>query len=66
MLKTEFFMTRQDGVVLNRTYSDLNHYIERDGVLYTEAIDPEDSGRIYNETDTEIIIPLMETEVVSE
>jgi hypothetical protein len=35
MLKTEYFMTRQDGVVLNRTYSDLNHYIERDGVLYT-------------------------------
>ena len=57
MLKTEYFMTRQDGVVLNRTHSDSNKYIERDGVLYTEAIDPEDSGRVYTETNQEIFVP---------
>lgn len=58
MIKIEYFTTRADGVVLNRTYSDLNHYIERDGVLYTEAIDPQDSGRVYTETEMEIITPM--------
>ena len=57
MIKTEYFMTREDGVKLYRTYSDLNHYIERDGVLYTEAVDPENSGREYTETDQVIYTP---------
>ena len=47
---TEHFKTRKDGVVLIRTYSNLNYKIERDGILYDEAIDPEDAHRIYNET----------------
>ena len=51
MIKTEFYRTREDGVTLVRTYSDINHYIERDGVVYSEAIDPEDMGRVYTETD---------------
>ena len=50
-IKTEFFRTREDGVRLVRTYSDINHYIERDGVVYGEAIDPEELGRQYTETD---------------
>lgn len=48
---TEFYRTREDGVRLVRTYSDINHYIERDGVVYSEAIDPEELGRQYTETD---------------
>ena len=50
-IKTEFYRKREDGVVLVRTYSDTNHYIERDGVIYSEAIDPEEMGRAYTETD---------------
>lgn len=53
-IKTEFFRTREDGVRLVRTYSDINHYIERDGVIYSEAIDPEELNRQYTETDIEI------------
>ena len=51
---TEFYREREDGVRLVRTYSDINHYIERDGVIYSEAIDPEELGRQYTETDTPI------------
>lgn len=50
MIQTEYFRTRADGVVLNRTYSDTGHYIERDGVRYSEAIDPAELGRVYTET----------------
>lgn len=50
-IKTEYFRTREDGVRLVRTFSDTNHYIERDGVIYSEAIDPEELGRVYTETD---------------
>lgn len=50
MLKTEPYKTREDGVNLIRTYSDKGMMLERDGVLYEEAIDPEGSGRIYKET----------------
>lgn len=51
MIVTEYFRTRADGVVLNRTYSDAGYYIERDGVRYSEAVDPADLGRTYTETD---------------
>lgn len=50
MIVTEYFKTRKDGVVLNRTYSDAGFKIERDGVVYDEAIDPADLNRIYTET----------------
>lgn len=51
---TEYYMTREDGVVLNRTYSDQNMMIERDGVRYSEAIDPVELNRQYTETDEPI------------
>lgn len=35
-------------------YSDAGFYIERDGIMYAEAYDPIDSGRVYTETDTPI------------
>ena len=51
MIVTEYFATRSDGVVLNRTYSDAGYCIERDGVQYSEAIDPAEYNRQYIETD---------------
>lgn len=57
MIKTEFYMTREDGVELERTYSDEGMMIERDGVRYCEAIDPVDAGREYIETDEPIEKP---------
>lgn len=37
-----------------KTYSDSGCYIERDGVQYSEAIDPAEFNREYTETDTSI------------
>lgn len=54
MIVTEFYRTREDGVRLVRTYSDAGKMIERDGVVYEEAIDPEDSGRVYAESDMDM------------
>ena len=51
MIITEYYMTRADGVVLNRTYSDLGMKLERDGVRYDEAVDPAEINRQYTETD---------------
>ena len=53
---TEYYTTRTDGVVLNRTYSDQNMMIERDGVRYSEAVDPAELNRQYIETDEPIEI----------
>lgn len=58
MIKVEYYMTRTDGVVLNRTYSDAGFYIERDGIRYAEAVDPAELGRTYTETDE--LIPVEE------
>lgn len=33
-----------------KNYSDSGYYIERDGVRYSEAIDPSELGRTYTET----------------
>lgn len=52
MIVTEYFMTRKDGVVLNRTYSDAGFYVENpDGIRYSEAVDPAELNRQYIETD---------------
>lgn len=53
MIKTEFYRTRPDGVKLYRTYSDKNMMIQKDGTeeIYSEAIDVENSGFTYTETD---------------
>lgn len=47
-----------------RTYSDENRYVVRDGVSYSEAIDPVDSGRVYTEGDImpEEVTDMTETE----
>ena len=54
MIVTEYYSTRADGVVLNRTYSDKGMMIERDGARYSEAIDPAELNRQYIETDEPI------------
>ena len=51
---TEYYKTREDGVVLNRTYSDKGMMVERDSVRYDEAIDPAELNRQYTETDEPI------------
>ena len=37
-----------------KTYSDEGYMVERDGVRYSEAIDPAEFGRTYIETDEKI------------
>ena len=43
-----------DGRELTRAYSDAGYYIEREGALYGEAVDPINSVREYTETDQPI------------
>lgn len=56
MIVREFYLTRQDGVRLYRTYSDNNKYIRKEGTSeeYSEAIDVEGAPYSYEETDREI------------
>lgn len=53
MIKKEFYMTRADGVNLYRTYSTDGLQLHKVGTdeVYDEAIDVENSGFIYEETD---------------
>lgn len=61
MIVTEYFKTRSDGVVLNRTYSDKGMMILQNetGIEYSEAIDIEGAPYTYTETDK----PINELEV---
>ena len=43
-----------DGKAFVKTYSDSGFMVEREGVRYSEAIDPAEFGRIYTETDEPI------------
>ena len=52
-----------NGVVYDYAYSDSGYMIERDGVRYSEAVDPIDSGRLYTETDEPIYVGTMEESV---
>lgn len=49
MIKTELIMV--DGRQLRRTWSDAGFMIERDGAVYSEAVDPAEFDRVYTETD---------------
>lgn len=55
-IKTEFYITRTDGVNLYRTYSDADFMIKKVGTdeIYSEAIDVEGAPYIYEETDLPI------------
>lgn len=54
MLITEIVTIKDEKFVKN--YSDAGMYVERDGVLYEEAVDPIEykDSRIYTETDKPI------------
>ena len=52
-----------NGIVYDYTYSDSGYMIERDGVRYSEAVDPLDSGRLYTETDEPIDVGTKEKTV---
>ena len=52
MIKTELIMV--DERQLRRTWSDAGFMIERDGAMYSEAVDPADTNRTYVETDVPI------------
>lgn len=52
-----------NGVVYSYTYSNSGYMIERDGVRYSEAVDPIDSGRLYTETDEPIYVGTKEETV---
>lgn len=60
MIVQEYFKTRDDGIVLIKTYSTENKYIQKVGTeeIYDAAIDPEEEinlgHRKYFETDISI------------
>lgn len=56
MIITTYFTTRNDGVVLNRTYSDEGFYIIQNetGIKYSEAVDVENAPYTYSESDEKI------------
>ena len=62
MIKTEMIMT--DNRQLRRTWSDAGFMIERDGEMYSEAVDPAEFDRVYTETD--ILIEVMEDNIEKE
>lgn len=43
-----------NGNDFQKTFSDKGFQIKRDGVVYDEAIDPVDTDRVYEETDTPV------------
>lgn len=56
MIKTEYYMTRADGVELHRTYSDKGVKIQKVGTdeIYDDAVDVEGAGYRYTETEEPI------------
>lgn len=61
MIKTENLTINNRAFV--RTYSDSGFMVERDGVRYSEAIDPAELSRTYTETDEPVdVVELSETE----
>ena len=59
MIKTENLTIKDKSFI--RTYSDSGHYVVRDGVEYSEAIDPAEFNRQYTETE-EMIAGLTDTQ----
>ena len=52
MIKTELITV--DNRQLRRTWSDAGFMIERDGEMYSEAVDPAEFDRVYTETDVPV------------
>lgn len=53
-IKKDFYRTREDGVILYRTYSDIGKSIRKVGTdeIYDEAIDTDFFAYDYEECDT--------------
>lgn len=66
MLLKEFFIERNDGVKLYRTYSNIGYKIRQieTGIEYDEAIDVENS--IYSYEETNNLIETMEENIDNE
>ncbi len=62
MIKTELIVA--DERQLRRTWSDAGFMIERDGAMYSEAVDPAEFNRVYTETD--ILIKVVEDNIEKE
>lgn len=64
MIIKEKYITREDGVRLYRTYSDIGNYIRQveTNVIYAEAIDVEGALFTYEETEDKIEIEQVEVE----
>ena len=64
MIQREFYIQRNDGVKLYRTYSDAGMMIRQNetGLEYSEAIDVEGASYTYTETATPIPKPELTTE----
>lgn len=45
-----------NGIQMTKTYSNIHHYVERNGVRYEEAHDPTRMGRTYTESEDEIVV----------
>lgn len=58
MIVKDFYLTRDDGVNLYKTYSDEGFYIRKIGTeeVYDEAIDVESATYVYEETEEKIRI----------
>lgn len=54
MIITEHYITRKDGVVLNRAYSNLNRYVIDNGAEYKEIIYPSSINKNITESEREI------------
>ena len=54
MIITEQYMTRKDGVVLNRAYSNLKRYVIDNGAEYKEIIYPSHIIKNITESEREI------------
>ena len=52
MVKSE--ITNINGKQYRRTYSDSGYYIERDGMMFSEAVDFIGADFVYTETDVKI------------
>ena len=52
MIKTEIITI--NGIRFQKTWSDADYLIERDGAKYSEAVDPIGVERIYTETNESI------------
>ena len=61
MIKTELIMV--DDRQLRRTWSDAGFMIERDGAMYSEAVDPVEFDRVYTETEIPVE-PESEDEII--